>query len=69
MDTTNLSTLNIVQSNDGNSSIDGVIDWSQIEIASQPPMTTTESPARPTFNMMSSSNVCQKKLTPKRKKQ
>lgn len=33
MDTTNLSTSNIVQSNDGNSSIDRVIDWSQIEIA------------------------------------
>jgi hypothetical protein len=32
-DTTSLSTLNIVQSNDGSSSIDRVIDWSQIEIA------------------------------------
>ncbi|KAM0901260.1 hypothetical protein ACQ4PT_020092 [Festuca glaucescens] len=32
-DTTNLSHLNIVQSNCGSSSIDGVIDWSQIEIA------------------------------------
>ena len=33
-DTTNLSTSNIVQSNDGSSSVDRVIDWSKIEIAS-----------------------------------
>jgi hypothetical protein len=32
-DTTNLCRLNIIQSNDGSSSIDRVIDWSQIEIA------------------------------------
>ncbi|CAM0947138.1 unnamed protein product [Alopecurus aequalis] len=33
MDATNFSTSNIVQSNDGSSSLDRVIDWSQIEIA------------------------------------
>jgi hypothetical protein len=36
--------------------------------ASQPPVMTTASPARPSYDVPSSSNAYKKKLTPKRKK-